>query len=153
LKTDFIISIAKLKEGKNLFKTKLDKKFFTNHEFNEAKSFNIDAITEIYCSSLFCNIKLSLKGVINVLCDVCCDDLEIIIDSNFLDKINLSSENNKDLSSLKITNNNEIDLSTFIYESCLLSIPMKKTHKLNECNKTNIDILDEYLLHNDESDI
>jgi len=153
LKTDFIISVAKLKEGKNLFKTKLGKKFFTSHDFNEAKAFNIDATIEIYCSSLFFDINMSLKGAINVLCDICCDDLGIIIDSNFSDKINLSSENNKDLSSLKITNNNEIDLSTFIYESCLLSIPMKKTHKLKECNKTNIDILDEYLLHNDESDI
>ena len=90
---------------------------------------------------------------INVLCDVCYDDLKVNIDSAYSDKINISSENNKDLTSLKITNNNEIDLSDFIYECCLLSIPMKKTHSLKECNKANIDILDKYLLHNDDSNI
>jgi len=153
LKNELLIPISKLKEGSNLFKFKLNKTFFTNYEFNEAKSFDIDAIIEIYCSSLFFNIKLLSKGTINVLCDVCYDDLKVNIDSNYSDKINISYKNNKDLTSLKITNNNEIDLSDFIYECCLLSIPMKKTHSLKECNKTNIGILDKYLLHNGDSNI
>jgi uncharacterized metal-binding protein YceD (DUF177 family) len=153
LENELLIPISKLKEGSNLFKFKLKKTFFTDYEFNDAKSFDIDTIIEIYCSSFFLNTNLSLKGTINVLCDVCYDDLKVNIDIAYSDKINISSENNKDLTSLKITNNNEIDLSNFIYECCLLSIPMKKTHSLKECNKANIDILDKYLLHNDDSNI
>lgn len=101
------------------------------------------------------DLKFQLKGTVTCECDVCLEQFELPIDSDFHLLMKMSEvERYDDDEIVYITDKLiEYDLSQYLYESVMLSIPVRKTCDMSgtkECNKEVMARLDE-LRVDDES--
>jgi uncharacterized metal-binding protein YceD (DUF177 family) len=100
--------------------------------------------------------KIGLSGFVNVTCDRCLDffDISVVYNGtlyvNFDNKFSDKELNYIDNDFITIAaENNEIDLSHYIYESIFLSLPYRRIHPDDEkgnstCNKKMLKKLDQY---------
>lgn len=101
-------------------------------------------------------LTLHLKGTVTCECDVCLEGFELPVDKEFKLLIKISeTENYEDDEIIYITEKViEYDLSQYLYESLMLSIPTRKTCEMSgtkECNKEVIAKLEE-LSHAEEEE-
>lgn len=93
-------------------------------------------------------LRFHLKGTVVCECDVCLEDFELPVDEEFKLLIKVSeSENYEDDEIIYVTEKViDYDLSQYLYESLMLSIPTRKTCEMSgtkECNKEVIAKLEE----------
>ena len=145
------ISFVGLKEGIHGYSYKIGKEFFTN--FINADSVfedgNVDVELQLEKSSTMLVLMFSIKGTLNVECDVCIDPLVLNISNEFRqickfsDKAFIGSDD--EVTAIPLSDY-EINVSRFIYEFIHLCIPAKMTHEDGGCNDKVKDIVSQYLL-------
>ena len=145
------ISFVGLKEGIHGYNYKIGKEFFTN--FINADSVledgNVDVELQLEKSSTMLVLLFSIKGILNVECDVCLDPLALNISNDFRQICKFSDEgftSSDDEITAIPTSDYEINVARFIYEFIHLCIPAKMTHEEGDCNDEIKDIVSQYLL-------
>lgn len=155
---DFIIPFSSLKSGKNLFSFKLNTMFFEAFNWEEFKKCTFYVSLELIKSSTMLDMHFVIKGEFTSSCDRCMDDLDLKIKQDYRQLIKLveseQDTHNDEIDFLSLKSF-EINIAPYIFEYTLLSIPSKKAHVIEECNKESIDILDNYLLteNNDHNEL
>ena len=67
---EFNIPFVGLKEGKHLFKYKIDNTFFELYNYNEFEKSSIDVTLEFVKKSTLFELEFAASGTVNVPCDV-----------------------------------------------------------------------------------
>ena len=126
----FIISFAGLKQGKHNFSFSIENKFFKNLGYNEFNDVKLIAQVELLKKTTFLELSFFITGKVNVFCDISIEpfDLEINSESNFIVKFNNSSENFSDEIIFLPIGSHEIDITNHLYETIILSLPIRKIH-------------------------
>jgi len=145
------ISFVGLKEGIHEYNYKIGKEFFTN--FINADSIledgNVDVELQLEKSSAMLVLMFSIKGILNVECDVCLDPLALNISNDFRQICKLSDEeftsSDDEITAIPLADY-EINVARFIYEFIHLCVPAKMTHEEGGCNDKVKDIVSQYLL-------
>jgi uncharacterized metal-binding protein YceD (DUF177 family) len=127
---EFLIPFIGLKLGKHRFEYQINKTFFDHFEFYEFESaeLKVNIILEKKNTMLELNFKHS--GTINVPCDLTSEDFDMPISGNLKLIVRFGeafNDENEDLLILPI-GEHQVDVSQYIYEMVVLSIPLKKTH-------------------------
>jgi hypothetical protein len=151
---DYSINVGNLIDGDHSFEFKIDDTFFQNFTDSEIKYANINSRITLIKRFNKRLLSIKIKGTINrLLCDICTEeiDLEIneqadIIIKTYEEKVNDDSDEN-----IIYMNSyeNELSIKYLLFELITLSIPKKRTHKLNingskKCNKQMLDLIKEY---------
>ena len=127
---EYLIPFVGLKLGKHQFEFKINKKFFDEFSFDEFESCDIiaDAVLEKKTTMLEINFKH--KGTVNVPCDLTGEPFDLPIKGKIKLVVQFGDEFNNDNDELLILPHGEhqIDLSQYIYEMIVLSIPQKRVH-------------------------
>ena len=145
------ISFVGLKEGIHEFSYKIGKEFFKN--FTNADSVfedgNVDVELQLEKSSTMLVLMFSIKGVLNVECDVCLDPLALDICNEFRQICKFSDKgftgSDDEVIAIPLSDY-EINVARFIYEFIHLCVPAKMTHEDGGCNDKIKDIVNQYLL-------
>ena len=145
------ISFVGLKEGIHVYNYKIGKEFFTN--FINADSVfedgDIDVELQLEKSSTMLVLMFSIKGILNVECDVCMDPLALNISNDFRQICKFSdkvfTDSDDEVTAIPLSDY-EINVARFIYEFIHLCVPAKMTHQDGECNDKIKDIVSQYLL-------
>ena len=145
------ISFVGLKEGIHTYNYKIGKEFFTN--FINADSVfedgDIDVELQLEKSSTMLVLMFSIKGILNVECDVCMDPLALNISNDFRQICKFSDKaftgSDDEVTAIPLSDY-EINVARFIYEFIHLCVPAKMTHQDGECNDKIKDIVSQYLL-------
>ena len=91
----------------------------------------------------------SIKGVLNVECDVCLDPLALDICNEYRQICKFSDKgftgSDDEVIAIPLSDY-EINVARFIYEFIHLCVPAKMTHEEGECNDKIKDIVSQYLL-------
>ena len=126
----FIIPFAGLKQGKHNFSFSIENKFFKNLGYNEFNDVKLIAQVELLKKTTFLDLSFFITGKVNVFCDISIEpfDLEINSESNFIVKFNNSSENFSDEIIFLPIGSHEIDITNHLYETIILSLPIRKIH-------------------------
>tara|TARA_B100000073_G_scaffold348354_1_gene366651 strand:+ start:3329 stop:3856 length:528 start_codon:yes stop_codon:yes gene_type:complete len=126
----FIIPFAGLKQGKHNFSFSIENKFFKNLGYNEFNDVKLIAQVELLKKTTFLELSFFITGKVNVFCDISIEpfDLEINSESNFIVKFNNSSENFSDEIIFLPIGSHEIDVTNHLYETIILSLPIRKIH-------------------------
>ena len=126
----FNIPFVGLKEGSHLFEYEIDNTFFEAFGFNDFNSSLLSVhLTFVKKSSLF-ELNFIAKGTINVDCDISLEPYDQKIEGNFPLIVKFGPEYNDDNDEILILPHEdyEINVSQFIYELIILSVPSKKIH-------------------------
>ncbi|MCA6421395.1 MAG: DUF177 domain-containing protein [Flavobacterium sp.] len=127
---EYLIPFIGLKLGKHQFGFKIDKKFFDHFSFDEFESSDILAEVVLEKKSTMLEINFKHKGTVNVPCDLTGELFDLPIKGNIKLVVQFGDEFNNDNDELLILPHGEhqIDLSQYIYEMIVLSVPHKRVH-------------------------
>ena len=127
---EYLIPFIGLKLGKHQFEFNIGKKFFDEFNFDEFESCDIKANVVLEKKSTMLEINFKHKGTVNLPCDLTGEQFDLPIKGKIKLVVQFGEEFNNDNDELLILPHGEhqIDLSQYIYEMIVLSIPQKRVH-------------------------
>lgn len=140
----FILSFAGLKQGKHQFKYEVDNTFFENFGFEEFNSSSILIEAELDKRNTIMDLFLSATGSVNINCDVTNEPFDLDIDTSMDLVVKFGEAFNDDNEELLILSHGdyEFNISQYVYEMLVLSIPQKRVHPGVEDGSLESDVLD-----------
>ena len=127
---EYLIPFIGLKIGKHQFEYQVDNTFFENFEYDEFENSNIKVNVVLEKKSTMLELNLKHKGTIHVSCDLTNEMFDLPIKGKIKLIVNFGEEFNNDNDELLILPHGEhqIDISQYVYEMIVLSVPLKRVH-------------------------
>ncbi|WP_264559859.1 YceD family protein [Flavobacterium sp. N2270] len=127
---EFLIPFAGLKEGKHQFEYQIGDSFFEEFQFDEYKNVDVTVSLMLEKKSTIMELCFVHKGTVNVPCDMTGEDFDLKIKGKFNLVVKFGEEFNNENEELLILPHGEFQLnvSQYIYESIVLSVPFKRVH-------------------------
>lgn len=143
-KNNILIPFNGIKEGIHNFSIQLDKTFID--EFVKDNTFtkaSVQVIVDLHKQHTVSHMEITIQGTVSMPCDRCLAELDYPV---YVNETVYIKQGNPDLNQEEDenivyfnTNESEIDCSQFVYESIILSLPLKVTHDDidddNECDE------------------
>lgn len=128
----YTVHFKGLGTGKHIFNFDVDKAFFDQFEGSEVSNGNLNVEVELDRHPNMLELDILIEGNVEVQCDRCLEPF--MIPANFEGKLVVRisdsievEENNDDIWFLS-SNDYEVQLAQYIYESICLSIPIQRYH-------------------------
>jgi uncharacterized protein len=148
----FTIPFAGLKQEEHRFGFKINELFFEEFEYSEIKEgqFEIDLV--LLKQSTMLTLDFDIRGKVLVTCDRCLDDFELPVNTNQRLFIKFGNETYEETDEVIVLSHNEqeINVSQYIYEFISLAIPQVRVHPEGECDPEVIQKLEELKAGSDD---
>ena len=120
--TDYKLPLKSMPEGTHEYEYHLDKVFFKNMESEDVHG---------------ADLTFNIEGTVTLICDRCLDDLEMPIDTTYHISVKYGEEYNDESDDLLIIpeSDNYLNTAYMIYDTVVLSIPIKHVHPMGKCNR------------------
>lgn len=127
---EFLIPFIGLKLGKHQFDYQIDKTFFDRFEYDDFESCDVKTTVILEKKSTLLELHFKHKGTIHVPCDVTNEVFDLPIKGNINLIVQFGDAFNDENEEMLILPHGEfqIDVSQYIYEMIVLSIPLKRVH-------------------------
>jgi uncharacterized metal-binding protein YceD (DUF177 family) len=127
---EFTIKFVGLKLGEHCFEYQIDKKFFEHFEYDEFNDANIDARVNLNKKTTLLEFSFEIFGTVNVNCDLTNEPFNQEIQNQFNLVVNFGEEYNDENDEILIIPHGEyeINISQYLYELIVLSVPSKRVH-------------------------
>jgi uncharacterized metal-binding protein YceD (DUF177 family) len=127
---EFLIPFVGLKLGKHQFEYQINKKFFDHFDYDEFESAQIKVNVVLEKKETLLELNFKHKGTILFPCDVTNVDFDLPVKGAIKLIVRFGESFNNDNEELLIIpfGEHQIDISHYIYEMIVLSIPLKKEH-------------------------
>ena len=126
----FVINFAGLKQGLHNFNFNIDKKFFEGYDYYDFKGVELITKVSFEKQERILNISFNTSGNVTVCCDVSMELFKMPVKSNFNLTIKFAKVFNNENDEILVLphGSHQINISKYIYEMVILSIPIKKVH-------------------------
>lgn len=126
----FLIPFTGLKIGKHQFEYQLDNSFFECFDYAEFNSANIKVDLVLEKRNTMLELYFKHKGTVNVPCDITGEDFDLPIKGKLNLIVKFGDEFNNENEELLILPHGEfqVDISQYVYEMIVLSMPAKRIH-------------------------
>jgi len=127
---EFLIPFIGLKLSKHQFEFEIKKAFFDSFDYHEYEDCDIKVDVVLDKKSTMLELAFKHKGTVNVPCDLTNEMFDLPIKGKIKLVVNFGEEYNNDNEELLILpyGEHQIDLSQYIYEMIVLSVPLKRVH-------------------------
>ncbi len=128
---EYVIQFAGLSVGEHLFELSVNDKFFESLDYSEIKQGNIQVKVNLEIQSSMMVFRFDIDGTVKVDCDRCAEgfDLPIKGKNKLIVKVGGNFDRNEDDDIIGVAGNeHKIDLTQFLYEYIILSVPIKRVH-------------------------
>jgi len=131
------ISLKSLSFGVHTYEYELDRKFFEAIDGDEVRKGNVSVTVNVKRTSSTFECNFDLKGVVQVPCTRCLDDMDQEVESKNRLIVKFGQEYSEESDEIVIIpeDEGEINIAWFLYEFIALSIPIKHVHPVGECNR------------------
>lgn len=151
----YTIPLKDLSEGTHIYEYDLDNDYFRDIDGPEVPKGNVHAIVEVRKSIQAFELKFSLEGVVQILCDRCLEEMDQEIETQDQLRVKFGTEYAEEGESLIIVpeEEGEINIAWFLYEFIALNIPIRHVHPAGQCSKTMVSKLRKHLAHDANEEI
>jgi len=127
---EYLIPFIGLKLGKHQFDYQIDKTFFDRFEYDEFESCNVKVDVVLDKKSTMLELHFKHKGTVHVPCDLTGEPFDLPIKGKINVVVQFGDAFNNENEELLILPHGEhqVDVSQYIYEMIVLSIPLKRVH-------------------------
>ncbi|RAR49823.1 uncharacterized metal-binding protein YceD (DUF177 family) [Flavobacterium lacus] len=127
---EYLIPFIGLKQGKHQFDYQIDKTFFDRFEYDEFESCNVKVDVVLEKKSTMLELHFKHKGTVHVPCDLTGEPFDLPIKGKINVVVQFGDAFNNENEELLILPHGEhqVDVSQYIYEMIVLSIPLKRIH-------------------------
>lgn len=139
------LDIQTLAEGESVVAACLNDDFFSEIEGSEIIQGDVHVDVSIRKTIHFSDIRFHATGNVVIPCDRCLDPMDHPVDVEQQLTVKIGSEYSEDDDMITVTEDDSvIDLGWFVYESIVLSLPVKHVHAPGKCNPAMINVLNEH---------
>jgi uncharacterized metal-binding protein YceD (DUF177 family) len=126
----YLIPFIGLKLGKHPFEFQINNKFFDRFDYHEFENSDINVGVVLDKKSTHLEINFKHKGTVNVPCDLTTEFFDLPIKGKMNLIVKFGEEFNNDNEEMLILPHGEyqVDVSQYIYEMIVLSVPIKRIH-------------------------
>jgi uncharacterized metal-binding protein YceD (DUF177 family) len=149
----YSIAVSGLPAGKHFFNFEIDDAFFVGFEESEVQHAAVKATVTVDKSSILLQLETLIDGNVTLPCDRCLDDLTIPVSFRGTPVVqfmeagdNEDYANDEDILWMNAAES-ELDLTQYLYDSIILSLPLQRTHPEEDCNEEMIKKLNELKLN------
>lgn len=144
---DFIIPFVGLKEGEHEYAFDLDGRFFESFEYSEIEKGKVHVDMRLEKQHRMMIFYFNIKGFVKLPCDRCLDEMDFPVDGEERLIVKFGEEWKEETDEILIIPEKEssIDVSGFIYEYIMLTLPFQRVHEDESlCNR---DVADKLARH------
>jgi uncharacterized metal-binding protein YceD (DUF177 family) len=156
---NYNILFKSLKEGNHSFEYKISNTFFTLFPESEIEEGNLDVSIDVIKRTRGLEITFGISGEVGVECDRCLESFMHPVDTTQKLFFEFSDESREVTDELVYISESEdyLDISSYIYEFALLSLPFQRFHPDDEegnslCNEEMLKKLEKLSFNNEEKD-
>ncbi len=126
----FKIPFVGLKLGSHQFEYHIDKTFFEAFNFDEYENAALEVEVTLVKKTTLLELALRVSGTVNVPCDTTLEPYDQEVDGNMNLIVKFGPEYNDEHEDILILPHEayQVDLSQFVYELIVLSVPVKRIH-------------------------
>ena len=152
---EYKIAHRGLGEGKHVFDFVLDNAFFNCFEATKGTVGTMNATVMVVKSSLLMEVRMEIFGIVRAVCDRCLGEFDLPVrgEMNLYVKQNERESGNDDDFIVLAPDDDFIDVSSYLYEIYMLNYPMKVVHPEGGCDSEMKNVLDEYIVEDNETPI
>jgi uncharacterized metal-binding protein YceD (DUF177 family) len=127
---EYLIPFIGLKLGKHHFEYQINKAFFEIFDYQEFNNSDIKVNVVLEKKSTLLELSFKHKGTVNVPCDMTNEEFDLPVKGKMKLIVRFGDAFNNDNEELLILPHGEfqIDISQYIYEMIVLSVPLKRIH-------------------------
>lgn len=127
---EFLIPFAGLKLGKHHFEFEITNAFFEDFGYDDFESVGITVNVVLEKKSTMLELSFKHKGTVHVPCDLTGEMFDLPVKGKLHLVVQFGEEFNNDNEELLILPHGEhqIDISQYVYEMIVLSVPQKRVH-------------------------
>ncbi|MBQ8773228.1 MAG: DUF177 domain-containing protein [Muribaculaceae bacterium] len=142
----FKLPLKVMPVGSQEFDYQLDKQFFVDMESADIHDAELDVHVVVTNNGVAYDLNIGIKGEVTLLCDRCLDSLPWVVDTDYHIMVKYGEDYNDDSDDLLVIpeSDNYLNVSYMIYETVVLSIPIKHTHPKGQCNRAMSDMLNKH---------
>ena len=131
------VQLASLPQGKHEQEFICDTTFFKNMENGDVVNSDVAVHLDLTNKGGLYDLAFTLKGMVQVPCDRCLDPIDIEIDTTYNIKVEYGDSYDDASDDLLIipASNPYLNVAYMLYDTILLSIPMRHVHPLGKCNR------------------
>lgn len=135
--TAYKVELASLRDGKYTQEFVCDTGFFKNMENLDVVNSDVNVHLDLTARNGLYDLAFTLKGMVQVPCDRCLDPIDIDIDTTYNIKVEYGDSYDDASDDLLIipSGNAYLNVAYMLYDTILLSIPMRHVHPLGKCNR------------------
>ena len=127
---EFTIKFVGLKLGEHCFEYQIDNTFFEHFEYDEFNDAKINAKVNLNKKTTLLEFSFEIFGTVNVNCDLTNEPFNQEIKNQFNLVVNFGEDYNDENDEILIIPHGEyeINISQYLYELIVLSVPSKRIH-------------------------
>ena len=135
-KSDAIVQFSGLESGKYEYHYTLGSDFFSEFENEELRDGDVDFRVVLEKTERSMMFTFSFSGSVRSFCDRCLGEMDVPVSGEEHLCIKLSNDERCDNEDMFILpeNASRIDLSQWMYEYVVVSLPMRKVHEDGQCD-------------------
>jgi uncharacterized metal-binding protein YceD (DUF177 family) len=157
---EYIIQFVGLSMGEHLYEYAIGEKFFEGLDYSEIQKSDITVKINLLKQSTMMVLRFEISGTVKAECDRCTEEFDLPISGNYklIVKVGGSETGEEDDDILTIpANEYELDVSQYIYEYVVLSLPIKRVHPDDAqgnttCNKEMLKKLSNFLIDEEKEE-
>lgn len=140
------IDLKEVEKEDKSFVFHLDNQYFEAINAPEVRSGKVDVNLSIRKAVDVFSFAFHISGTVQTPCDRCLDDVDIdvLTDNSLLIKYGETDSTEDDEMWIVTEDTETVDLSWFIYESIVISLPIQHVHAPGKCNPAMIEKLSQY---------
>jgi uncharacterized metal-binding protein YceD (DUF177 family) len=130
VKNEYLIPFVGLKLGKHQFDYTINKSFFDSFDYHEFENCDIKVNIVLEKKSTMLELSFKHKGTVYVPCDLTGEMFDLPVKEKIKLIVQFGEEFNNENEELLILphGDHQIDVSQYIYEMIVLSVPLKRVH-------------------------
>lgn len=150
--TAYKVELASLPDGKYEQDFVCDTEFFKNMEHTGINKADVKVHMDLVKKNDAYDCKFHCTGVVTVPCDRCLDPLDIDVDTDYHIIVKYGEEFDDESDDLLIIpyNNSNLNVAYMLYDTILLTIPLRHVHPLGKCNRAMAQALNKHRANIDE---
>ena len=127
---EYVVPFRGLKLGKHQFKYVVEKAFFETYQYDDFIDSNVEVLLDFNKQGTIFELLFTIKGTVLLNCDVSGEEYNQPVKGTLNLLVKFGDEYNYDNEDILIIpqNEDELDVSQFIYELIILSVPVKRIH-------------------------
>jgi uncharacterized metal-binding protein YceD (DUF177 family) len=131
-----ILPLRNLEGGKHTFDFSVDTGLFSEFQNPEIIEGAVEISLDVEKFSHFMNVVLTFSGTLTVVCDRCLENIDIPVEDEYLLSVRFEDapeepEDESPDEDVMYVNaeDDEIDLTVYVYESICLALPIQRVHE------------------------